>query len=1781
MHSSILPLLALLFALTAAVPAATYTVTNANNSGAGSLRDAINQANANPGADTIDFDTAGVFSTTQTITLGGTQLVITGALTIDAPSAAGRRVTIDANDGSRVMRVELTGSGTVTLRHLTLQRGNTTDDGGGIQMASAAGSTLELVDCVLNSCIARDGAGIDAQDSSLILTNTTISSNEATRDGGGVFTRGTVTLAGSSLNYNYAASDGGGLHSDGATGTITDTTFSGNHAARGAGIFTVGSSAITMKRGLLYNNTATGDGGALRAGGSSAVTLLAVEVDRNTAANGAGISVRSATLEATNCLITSNVCTGSGGGIHFRSGTAVLKNCTVADNDSPNDGQGIRTERNGMSVGNTVITGGITTPDLAGSFLSLGHNLISLPGTATGFTNGVDGDIVGNGFIALDAGLVSGTYAPQPRSRCVEAGDSALVTNPPYGALPFVDFRGNPRIRSVVDIGAIEAPFVAVVTNAADSGPGSLRDALTSAPTDISFDPAFFGTTLRTITLTSGQIALNTDITLTAPDIGVIVSGTNSSRVFNVTGGAVTLRRVRVIDGNSTGDGGGIRVVNNGTTLTLDESGVSNCTATGRGGGVFAENTVTLSITNSTFSGNVAFDNGGGINLNTGATMNLTNSTVSTNTTRVNGGGIFVLGSTATLINCTVADNTADSDNAAPLGDGGGIRRASGTVNVGNTIVGRNTDSSTTTVHPDVSGVFTSLGNNLIGKTNGLDTGSGTPFQNGVNGDLAGTIASPLAAGLNALQQNPANSPTRVHPLQAGSPARNAGSAALMTHAAWPSTPVAQDQRGQFRTVGTAVDIGAVEYPDGNLVKLTVDATGTSEQTLQPVTFRIRRSYDDGAALVVNLSIGAGSTASATDYTLSGAAYAVTSPTTFTVTIPAGKTSALLALTPVQDSTEEGTELATFTLAAGAAYALDASEVNTLTVTIYDNEFTVTSAANSGAGTLREAINNANAGGGGVITMPANANVTLNGSQLSIASEIEIVGNNSTVNAGGLSRVLSVDNGGGTAVILRNLVITGGSAADFGGGIFLTAYSDLEMRGCTVKGNFAPTQGGGIFADFYAGLTLTNTSVMDNLCNGSGGGLRANNATLTMMNATVGANQASGGGGGLYISGGSGTLTNCTITENLADSDGSFGSFDDGGGIRADNGAVVALSNTVVAGNWDTPYYNAGFASRFPDISNGASFPFPTHNFIGINTGSLIPAGSPGANGNYVGTTASPFDAGLVRINGPTDTYYEFVAGSVLFGHGTNAVVTAVTDARGLARIYSGTVDIGAVEMDFLFVTNANAQNAGSLRTALANAAALGHGTIVFDPAFFNVARTIALGATGELAITSSCIISAPSDPAAQLTVSGSNSSRVFNISPAVNSTVEFRNLDITDGGTAGNAVGNRSGAGVLIGNATVTMAGCEIRNCDALTDGGGVRINANGSLTASDCTFSSNHATTQGGAILNLGTLRLDRVLLRDNNSNAEGAGLGNARNGTLTNCTFSNNRANSHGGAIYQLAGAGDVLSLVHCTLTANHSNQDNAGGGDGGGIRRVSGNVALINTIISGNDALAGNEDDISGAFTSFGNNLIGIATGGTGFTNGVNGDLISANAYLGPLQNNGGPTFTHALLAGSAAIDAASTIANSTDQRGLPRNGALNDIGAYELLTESYAYWAAHIFPSATNAGINQDYDGDGKTNGFEFGAGSDPTDATSVPGVITSVTGNNATTNFITIFGLSPLAPAGTTVLRYSTDLVMWQNVPGNLYQIVGADPVRNIVLLRVTVPASFAPNLFLRLERLP
>jgi predicted outer membrane repeat protein len=289
--------------------------------------------------------------------------------------------------------------------------------------------------------------------------------------------------------------------------------------------------------------------------------------------------------------------------------------------------------------------------------------------------------------------------------------------------------------------------------------------------------------------------------------------------------------------------------------------------------------------------------------------------------------------------------------------------------------------------------------------------------------------------------------------------------------------------------------------------------------------------------------------------------------------------------------------------------------------------------------------------------------------------------------------------------------------------------------------------------------------------------------------------------------------------------------------------------------------------------------------------------------------------------------------------------------------------------------------------------------------------------------------------------------------------------------------LGPAAGGGIY-NTGTLTVSGCTITNNTAYNRtagqfGGGIfnhgilsvtgstlsgnrsgyggGIDNLGRLTISGCTFSGNGGGAGGGiAHRALFTATLTNCTF-SNNSGGNGGGMWILTGGkaTLTNCTFSNNSAHSYGGAL-DVEGS---VTLTNCTLSLNSAS---TGGGiwvypaNGGGI------LNLTNTIVAGNTASTG--PDIDGAAATADHNLVGNATGSTGIVNGVNGNIVGSryhviNALLGPLQNNGGPTQTMALLAGSPAIGQAdNAAAPTTDQRGVTRRdlaGELTDIGAFEV------------------------------------------------------------------------------------------------------------------------------------
>jgi hypothetical protein len=417
-----------------------------------------------------------------------------------------------------------------------------------------------------------------------------------------------------------------------------------------------------------------------------------------------------------------------------------------------------------------------------------------------------------------------------------------------------------------------------------------------------------------------------------------------------------------------------------------------------------------------------------------------------------------------------------------------------------------------------------------------------------------------------------------------------------------------------------------------------------------------------------------------------------------------------------------------------------------------------------------------------------------------------------------------------------------------------------------------------------------------------------------------------------------------------------------------------------------------------------------------------------------------------------------------------------------------------------------------SLREAIAAAAAN-------DTINFSVTGTINLISTGQLTINKNLTITGPG--ANLLTIqaynpspTAGNGSRVFNVDDGSSSntrTVSISGLTLTGGdananggairnlenltvtnsvisgsATTGNGGGIYSanhnlvvtgstisgnsakyGGGIFCDNGTLTVTGSTISGNSATTaDGGGIYTKqCPANVTSS--TISGNAAAGDGGGIFGDATTVTVTSSTINGNTAVDGGGGINNGYGTLTvtDSTISGNQAKMNGGGLYVDHGS---VTVNHSTITLNQADSDNNGSGVGGGLIDVSPTTrAYHHTIIAGNIRGASTRSDASGQI-ELQYSLIGDNTGATVTNTG--GNLIGTtaapiNPLLGPLANNGGPTLTHALLAGSPAIDAgnAAAVAGSGgvpqyDQRGTPNGrvadgdgagGARIDIGAFEV------------------------------------------------------------------------------------------------------------------------------------
>jgi predicted outer membrane repeat protein len=737
-----------------------------------------------------------------------------------------------------------------------------------------------------------------------------------------------------------------------------------------------------------------------------------------------------------------------------------------------------------------------------------------------------------------------------------------------------------------------------------------------------------------------------------------------------------------------------------------------------------------------------------------------------------------------------------------------------------------------------------------------------------------------------------------------------------------------------------------------------------------------------------------------------------------------------------------------------------------------------------------------------------------------ITDSVSIVGLGATKtiiesNNGGASTERLFDLLGKINVTFANLTMQKAGNGGSDGGAVQALTANITMSNCVVTGNTG--RNGAAINAGTGNVTLTNTTLSNNNPTivfvgvaGNGGAINAGSGTVTLTDCRLNNNTAVNGGA-IFDQSGNVVLTRCTLDHNSATENG--GAVDVLGGALTMKDSLVRLNvaGQLGAGADTAGDLGGGIFAKDATVSGStlsANTAFLEGGAIFVTNGLTM------TNSTVSGNSATRSGGGISAIAGVNLTG-STVSGNrafsdIGFGGGIDAtgVVMSSCTVRGNAGGFGGGVNGAFINLTNTTVSgNVATTSGGGIRagtsatltgsTVSGNTAATGDGGGIFCPGTATLSTTTvsgnnsATGAGGLAAITAkltTCTvtgnqtrgfgggISVQSATLATSTVSG-------NVATTSGGGI-FASTSVTLTGSTvnGNTSATGDGGGIFCPG-TVTLSATTIAANNSATSAGGV---AAGTASLTACTVTANHtrgfgggvssvnttlvastvsentADGDGGGVLALQTLTADRSLVSDNLCGKNGGGI-NAVTVKLTYTTVSSNSSGvghgfagstGFGGGVYASHG-----SILNCTIAENFATS--FGGGVESAVSSGGDFMHVKNTIIADNmtQTLAG-APDADGGFISEGHNLIGVIDFSTGFSNALGDQFGFASApldpLLGPLQNNGGPTKTHALLAGSPAIDHGDNDgAPATDQRGVARardgdgNGSkIVDIGAFE-------------------------------------------------------------------------------------------------------------------------------------
>ena len=613
----------------------------------------------------------------------------------------------------------------------------------------------------------------------------------------------------------------------------------------------------------------------------------------------------------------------------------------------------------------------------------------------------------------------------------------------------------------------------------------------------------------------------------------------------------------------------------------------------------------------------------------------------------------------------------------------------------------------------------------------------------------------------------------------------------------------------------------------------------------------------------------------------------------------------------------------------------------------------------------------------------------------------------------------------GEKTLSVNTTLDGGGTVTLSGGDLVRVLSvefgaTVDLRNLTIQHGRAPNCpgappgvegltrcGGGVFN--LGALTVTNSTITTNDAQLGGGIL--NGGLLAVVTSVVSDNRADMGGGGIFNFNGVVALTQSTVARNQA-------AQGFGGGLGNASASALPATITVTDGTFSNNravsgggiangFCTAGFCVSGAVVIAGTVL---TDNVADSAGGGILNFGTLAlSDSSFTGNSAVVGGGGIYNWWGATATVSNTAFSRNRctqggpYGSG-GAIYTAATLSVTASRFADNDAPGGGA---------INSEGTGGILSVTASS---------FTG---NTARTggaVAHAGTGQSSLVSHCTFTR-------------------NRADAGGGLWVFTSLTVADCAFSDNQA---TVGGAIASSGLLDVVNSTLTN-NAASQTGGAIDNSVGDLTLVNSTVSGNTAGEDGGGIHDLGSVTVVATTVSGNVAAARGGGLFGWGTVMLSNSTFVGNEAQEGGGVVHFRSAPCSVINSTIAQNTAPGS----------AGVVSDEGTIDLANSILA--NGASGDCVTKNGGVALGGHNLIADATSACGLVNGVDGNLVGVDPMLETLADNGGPTQTIAVRAGSPAIDAGDALVctrppvNNVDQRGYTRPGTASincAIGAYE-------------------------------------------------------------------------------------------------------------------------------------